>query len=123
MKCDQCSKSLKGRQKRFCSNQCWSNYVADNCLTKTLSEEQEATILRMKMASVTYHAISLAVGCTADQARHVWRQHKSKGSQLYLTEKYRERRAARVALSAEIAAAKAEMGNSKPFKVGLLGEW
>jgi hypothetical protein len=105
--------------------------IRENKLNQTLSDEQIAKIIAMRVDQLNskprvrsqYKLIARAVGCSPEQARHYWVMHKSRGSELFHTQMYRLRKAAKAALAAEIAAAKAEKATAAPYKVGLLGEW
>ena len=125
--CEQCSKILKPWSNtkaplRFCSRLCSVNSLnASN--PRSRPKEEIEQIVQMKLDGIPYKVIARKVGCTPDAARHIFRQHKSRGSMLYKTLRYKERNAARDALAAEIAAAKAEKATAAPYKVGLLGEW
>lgn len=126
--CRQCSKVLRMMSNRlmqtdFCSRKCSLAYIAENGLRKTLTNEQEAKIIAARLADTPYKVIAINVGCTPAQATHVWRYHRNRGSELFRRQQYALRTKAKTALAAEIAAAKAEMATSQPFKVGLLGEW
>ena len=121
-KCEQCSKVLRPRQTRFCGRICSIKHLNENT-PRSRPEEEIERIVQMKLEGIPYKVIARNVGCSPDSARHIFRQHKSRGSLLYKTLRYKERNAARAALAAEIAAAKAEKATAAPYKVGLLGEW
>lgn len=119
--CEQCGKVLgfssnRMPRKRFCSTQCTRGYINDHRLNKTLTEEQEGEIIRLRMAKKPFKVVARQVGCTPDQVYHIWRSHKNKGTTLFQRHQRAERLAAKVSLAAEIAAAKAEMPTAAPYK-------